>query len=143
MADTVRLPAGPGATGTSFADLRLRVASALVLGCAAIGSLLVGGIPFVLFWLLAAWAVNWEWQRMLGPHFRLARTFAGGVALCVAAALTVNLAADLAALAVLAGAAVVFMLAATGLRTWAGAGVIYAGALIVAALSSIAKLRAR
>ncbi len=134
MADTVRLPAQPATRVASFADLRLRIVSAVVLGAVAIGSLLVGGIPFVLFWLLAAWAVNWEWQRIVGEHRRLLRRLAGGVALCVAAALTVNLAADFAALAILAGGAVVFALAATGLRTWSGAGVLYAGALIVAIL---------
>ena len=122
-------------TRSSFADLRARILSAIVLGIAAIGTLLLGGLPFVLFWLAAALAMNWEWQRMVDATRVVHRTVAGGAALCIAAALCVQLAPDLAALVILVGAIVVALIAAKGRRLWAGAGVIYAGALIVAVLT--------
>ena len=135
MADAAQMPARPAVGRTSFADLRLRVISAAVLGAFAIGALLSGGMPFVLFWLLAAWAVNWEWQRMIGPSRQVLRTLTGAAILCVSAGLTVNLAEDLACLVVLAGAVGVFAMARPGMRMWAGAGILYAGALIVAILT--------
>lgn len=121
--------------GSSFADLRTRILSAIVLGVAAVGTLLLGGLPFVLFWLAASLAMNWEWQRMLDSTRVVPRMIAGGVALCVAAALCIQFAPDLASLVVLAGAIIAGLIAVKGKRLWAGAGVVYAGALIVSVLT--------
>ena len=131
MADAAPAPS----SRSSFADLRTRILSAIVLVAAAIGTLLLGGLPFVLFWLAASLAMNWEWQRMVEPERIVPRTVAGGVALCVAAVLSVQLSPDLAGLVVLAGAIVAGLLAVKGKRLWAGAGVVYAGALIVSVLT--------
>lgn len=120
---------------SSFGDLRTRILSAIVLVAAAIGTLLLGGLPFVLFWLAASLAVNWEWQRMTDAGRIVPRTVAGGVALCVAAALCIQFAPDLAFLVVLAGAVAAGLLAVKGKRVWAGAGVVYAGVLIVSVLT--------
>ena len=118
----------------TFADLRMRLASALVLVVAAVGALVLGGTSFVLFWLAAGLAIVWEWQRLIGPERRLLRTLAGSVALSIAAALCVQMATDLAALAVTAGAIAAAAAAPTGRRAWAGAGVLYAGCLVVCVL---------
>ena len=120
---------------SSFADLRTRILSAIVLVAAAVGTLLLGGIAFVLFWLAASLAMNWEWQRMVAPDRLFWRTLAGGAALCLAAASCVQLAPDLAFLVVLAGAVVVGFIARKGVRLWSAAGVVYAGALIVAVVT--------
>lgn len=131
-------PAGPAAPrGPNFSDLRTRVISALAMAAAAVAALAWGGVPFILFWLAAAIAMNWEWQRLLGPERRVARMAVGGAALAVACAFAAQNGPDIALFVLLAGAIVAAFLAAPGLRLWAGAGVFYAGALIV----SIAVIR--
>ena len=104
-----------------FGDLGPRVVSALVLTALAVAALIVGGHVFVLFWLIAAFAINWEWQGLIGGERRLARVVIGGVALSVAAGLLVLIS--------LAGVAAI--LAGPARRLWAFVGLIYAGALVV------------
>jgi phosphatidate cytidylyltransferase len=125
------------AKGPNFSDLRTRVISGVVMVAAAVGALVAGGAPFILFWLAAAIAMVWEWQRLLGEERRLARVVVGAAALAVACAFAAQNGADY-ALAILGlGALAVGWLGPPGLRVWAGAGVLYAGALIV----SIAAIR--
>jgi phosphatidate cytidylyltransferase len=123
--------------GGRFSDLGTRIVSAVVLVVAAVGSLLAGGTVFVLFWLAAAAAIHWEWQRMVGGERRFARFVAGACALCLAAAFCVNLAPDLAAIVILLGVIVVGLMAGPSRRLWAGAGLLYAGVLII----SVAMIR--
>ncbi|HEY8139353.1 MAG TPA: hypothetical protein VIF61_16035, partial [Methylocystis sp.] len=63
-----------------FGDLGPRVFSALVLTALAVAALIIGGHVFVLFWLIAAFAINWEWQGLIGGERRLARVVIGAVA---------------------------------------------------------------
>ncbi len=115
-----------------FADLGPRVASAVVLVALAIGTLVVGGDLFVVFWLTAAVAINWEWQGLIGGERRLARVAVGGAGVAAAAALA-NGGATLAALAVIpCAAALAGVLGGRGVRLWAASGVVYAGSLLVA-----------
>ena len=132
-------PTGPDAprAGPNFSDLRMRVISALVMAALAVGALVAGGAPFILFWLAAAIAMVWEWQKLLGEERRLPRFVIGAAALAVACAFAAQNGADIALLVLAAGALVVGWLGAPGLRIWAGAGVFYAGALIL----SIAVIR--
>lgn len=127
--------ASSGRSGGAFADLRTRILSAIVLVGAALGALLLGGLPFVLFWLAAALAVLWEWQRLVGGLRVTGRLILGGAALCGAAALCVRDEADLAAVAAVGAALAVGALAGPGRRLWAGAGVLYAAVLIIAVLA--------
>ena len=71
-----------------FGDLGPRVVSALALTALAVAALIVGGHVFVLFWLIAAFAINWEWQGLIGGERRLARVVIGAVALSAAAGFT-------------------------------------------------------
>lgn len=121
----------PQTTGKNggFADLGPRVASAVVLVAAAVATLYLGGAIFAAFWLVAAFAVNWEWQGLIGGERRLARVAAGGVATAAAAALGRNGLAGAAALDILVFAAVSAGLAGPARRAWAAGGVVYAGAL--------------
>lgn len=115
-----------------FADLGPRVASAVVLVALAVGALVVGGDLFVVFWLTAAFAINWEWQGLIGGKRRLARVAIGGGAAAAAAALAHG-GATLAGLAVLpCAAALVGAMGGRGMGLWAASGVIYAGSLVVA-----------
>lgn len=112
-----------------FADLGPRVASAVVLVAVALLALWVGGDVFALFWLVAGFAVNWEWQGLIGGERRMARVVAGGAAVAAAAAFGRNGLADVAALEVAVFALVTAVLAGPGRRLWAATGVVYAGAL--------------
>lgn len=121
----------PETTGKSggFADLGPRVASAVVLVAAAVATLYFGGAIFAAFWLVAAFAVNWEWQGLIGGERRLARVAAGGVATAAAAAFGRNGLAGYAALDILVFAAIAAVLAGPARLAWAAGGVVYAGAL--------------
>ncbi len=112
-----------------FADLGPRVVSAAVLVAIALVTLYVGGVVFTLFWLAAAFAVNWEWQGLIGGEQRLGRVAAGGAAVAAAAALGGSGLAGAAALEVLGFAAISAFLAGRERRVWAAGGVVYAGAL--------------
>jgi phosphatidate cytidylyltransferase len=114
-----------------FGDLGPRVASAVVLAVLAVATLVVGGHMFVLFWLIAAFAINWEWQGLIGGERRLARVVIGAVGLSAAAGFTHGgeTIPGLLVLALLAG--VVAILAGPSRRLWAFVGLIYAGALVV------------
>jgi phosphatidate cytidylyltransferase len=115
----------------NFGDLGVRLMSAAVLITLALVAMIAGGAIFALFWLVAAFAVNWEWQKLLGEIRRQERIFVGGVGVAAAAGIaqTLSPAWGFAALFLLAGA--VSLLAAQGLRLWAFGGVAYAGALVV------------
>jgi phosphatidate cytidylyltransferase len=116
---------------TRFGDLGPRIGSAIVLAILAAATLIAGGHVFVLFWLVAAFAINWEWQGLIGGERRRARVVVGGVALAVAAGLSQGGEAltGLTVLASLAG--VVAILAGPSRRLWALGGLIYAGALVI------------
>ena len=113
-------------------DLWVRLGSALVMAAAALGSLWLSGQAFLLFWLLAAVFVHWEWQHMVGGRQVLLRTLIGTAALSAAAAFARQSDADLPFVALLAGAAACAACAGPGRRVWAASGIAYAGALIVA-----------
>ncbi|MGB7657045.1 MAG: hypothetical protein WBL96_01710, partial [Pseudolabrys sp.] len=53
-------------------NLLLRVVSAAVLGPLALVAAYIGGLPFALFWGIAALVVLWEWMTLVvGPNYRL------------------------------------------------------------------------
>jgi phosphatidate cytidylyltransferase len=57
--------AGSDPAGTSRSNLALRVASSAVLAPLALLVAWLGGLPFVLFWTVAASVVLWEWARLV------------------------------------------------------------------------------
>jgi phosphatidate cytidylyltransferase len=126
--------AGGRAGGGGFADLGPRVASAVVMVAVALATLYLGGDVFALFWLLAGFAINWEWQGLVGGPQRRLRVAAGGAAAAALAALGGAGAGFVgwAALAVAACAAAAAALAGSGRRLWAASGVVYAGAPVFA-----------
>ena len=53
-------------------NLMLRVMSAVVLAPLALVVAYIGGLPFALFWGIAAVVVLWEWMTLVvGPNYRL------------------------------------------------------------------------
>jgi phosphatidate cytidylyltransferase len=119
------------AASESRSELAKRVASGVVMAALAIGAVVAGGWPFVVFWAAAALVVLWEWSAIVGDNAAAVR-LAGGAAL-VTAALAVGEGALLIGFAVLAaGACVVAALGAPQRRAWAAAGVAYAGTVLLA-----------
>ena len=130
MNDRAQPDARPSRTAI-LGDLGPRLASGLVMIALALGSLYAGGVIFVMFWLVAALAINWEWQRMVGGERELGRMIIGGVVLAGSAALASNAQSDAALLLLILGCAVVGVTATPGRRIWSAAGLAYAGALIL------------
>ena len=123
---------GNASVPLSANNLLLRVVSAAVLAPLALVAAYVGGLPFALFWGVAALIVLWEWMTLVvGPNYRL-------LMLSCATAIAV---ADLLAwlgkpitalimvgLGALAGA----ILAPSQRRPWVIAGTVYAGGMVLA-----------
>lgn len=120
------------------ADLRPRLAAGVVLGLLALVIAWVGGFVFVSVWWAVSAIVLWEWQRMAHSDRLAERVAAGVLALALAALAALHVWFPGAAVALLAGTAAVAWIAAPAARIAAGAGVLYAGALVV----SLAFLRA-
>lgn len=121
-------PARPGGR----ADLMPRVLSAVVMGAAALGTAILGGPLFDLFWWLAAVAVLWEWHGLAGLSRRNPLTLLGGAALAAAAVLAGRAEPGHALAALALGAAVTALLAEPGRRGIAAGGPLYAGAIALA-----------
>jgi len=119
-------------TGAGGGELPVRVISAVVLAPLALGAAYVGGWPFVLLCALAACGIWWEWAALSAGRGANMLVAVGAGALIVATGLVIAswIAAALACLCV--GALVVAAMTASKDRAWIGAGVLYAGAMLVA-----------
>lgn len=134
MSEPVRSGAAfAGSKGRKFGDLGPRVVSALALISGALAALYVGGDAFALFWLLAAFAVSWEWQGLIGGEMRLARVALGGASLAAAAAFASHGAGRIAVASLVVFGVILSALAGPGRRLWALGGLFYAGSLVVSA----------
>ena len=115
-----------------WGDLGLRALSAAVMVVLALATTHYGGAPFLLFWLAAALAVIWEWQRLVGGARVQARFAVGGVTLVAVAATLGRPDAALTLLILVAGALFIAATAGSGRRLWAAGGLFYAGLLLIA-----------
>jgi len=128
----------------SGGELALRVCSALVLAPFALGIAYLGGWTFVVFWLVAAMVVLWEWTSLVAGRDQRPILIAGGASVLLAIALagsagnaaegihTVRL---LAAMTVLVmGMLGVAALTTRAQRAWVAGGIPYAGAIGIAAI---------
>jgi phosphatidate cytidylyltransferase len=115
---------------TSAGDLRMRVASSVVMAVLAIAAVAIGGWIFVLFWAAAAIIIAWEWTSIVTGDAKLPLTAA--VAALLAAALAAGSGRTLVALGALAAGAIAAAALARERRAWSGAGVLYAGVLVLA-----------
>ena len=122
----------PIEAGAARHDLLKRVVSGLVLGGLALGSAMLGGRTFALFWLVACTVMAWEWQRMVDMPGAFRRTLAGGAALAAATPYAIGWFPDAALAIVLAGVALTAAIAPRGRRLWCAVGIASAGALLVA-----------
>jgi len=115
----------------STGDLGKRIASGVVMALLAVGAVVLGGWPFVLFWAAAAVGIFWEWSAIVAGGAVAARVV--GVAALIAAALAAGAGQIYAAvMALAAGAAAVAVACAPRRRGWGAAGVAYAGIVLIA-----------
>ncbi|HEY2756651.1 MAG TPA: phosphatidate cytidylyltransferase [Pseudolabrys sp.] len=110
----------------------MRVASALVLAPVAVLAAYAGGLPFALFWGLAAIAVLWEWITLVsGPGHKV--MFSSCAAAIAVATMLAWLSRPVVALFLVGlGALSAAIFASEGRRTWVTAGIVYAGAMVLA-----------
>ncbi len=112
-------------------DLWPRVAAAVVMGLAALVVAWIGGFVFVAFWWIASVIVLWEWQRLVHGQRFVERVIVGALALALAALFALHTSVLGAAATLIVGAIAVGWFAGPAARMWAGAGGLYAGALVV------------
>ncbi|WP_157956183.1 phosphatidate cytidylyltransferase [Acuticoccus yangtzensis] len=117
-------------------EMKLRLLSAAVLIPLVIGALWLGEIAFAGIVLLTALLVQDEWLRMVGGHDRRAVLWGAYLVQCALTIVAVTLSLPAAVGALAAGAVLVAAVAAMGRHPvsprWVGAGVLYAGAAIIA-----------
>jgi phosphatidate cytidylyltransferase len=130
MDDAREVPAQARPPVRASRELFKRVISAVAAGLVAIAAAWLGGIPFILFWALAAAAVWWEW---IGVVQAAQRPLLTGIGTMSIAGMLLALAAGVPAFALvsaLIGAAVA-MSAVQQRRAWVGAGILYAAAVLI------------
>ncbi len=113
-------------------DLAPRAASGVAMIALALAATYAGGFYFVAFWGLAALGVGWEWQRMIGGERVWLRTLAAGMALVAAVPWAMYAHARISLLILIAGAVAAGAASDANRRFLAGAGVLYAGAAMLA-----------
>jgi phosphatidate cytidylyltransferase len=113
-------------------DLAPRAASGVAMIALALCATYVGGFPFVVFWGLAAVGVAWEWQRLIGGGGVSLRVAACVLGLVAAAPWALFAHARLSLVILIAAAAAAGAAADADRRLWAGAGALYAGAVMLA-----------
>ncbi len=109
--------------------LALRIVSAAVLAPLAVGAAYVGGWLFAVFWGAAALGIGWEWNAITSAG---RPAWGGGLAALLLAIVLVVLGQVTGASAAVAGGAMIAFLVGAERRWWAAAGVLYAGATLVA-----------
>jgi phosphatidate cytidylyltransferase len=117
-----------------WGDLLPRVLSGVVMVALALLTAVVGGHLFALFWLIAAVAVCWEWQHLIGHEGATRRFALGAAALAVAGALCVADRVGFALVVLGVGMLGAGALAPAPARLMAALGMVYAGALLVSVI---------
>ncbi|MFN3890559.1 MAG: phosphatidate cytidylyltransferase [Beijerinckiaceae bacterium] len=125
-------PNGTPRPGGGLADLGVRILSALVLAAFALGALWVGGFLFAAFWTAAGIAILWEWQHLVGGEGVSTRLYAGAASVALVGGLASLGHIEAAAALIAVSALAVGWIAGAERAVWAGAGVVYASAMVLA-----------
>ncbi|MGB6349418.1 MAG: phosphatidate cytidylyltransferase [Pseudolabrys sp.] len=125
---------GKASTSLSASNLALRILSAMILAPLAFLAAYLGGVPFTIFWAVAALAVLWEWITMVaGRSYRLMFSVCGGA--IAVAGFVAWLGRPIASLLMVGlGALAAAIFAPRERRLWVTAGIGYAGALLLATM---------
>jgi phosphatidate cytidylyltransferase len=121
----------PGGAPLSPRTHMQRIASAVVLGLAALAVTWFGGWPFILFWAVAAGAIGWEWVALVGARPRQPVLAIGGAALATTAVLLGVGMISVPVAALVVGAALVLAMDSSRHRGWTAFGVFYAAAALL------------
>ncbi len=130
MKENSPAPAASSRTGARGGDLIRRIASAAALAPLAIGAVVFGGWMFVVFWLVAAIGVHWEWSDVTASASAPTRML-GAATLVAAGWLAGTGGIGAALLVILAGSVAAGLLDPNRWR-WAAAGIIYSGTVLAA-----------
>jgi phosphatidate cytidylyltransferase len=129
-------PADQNPSGLSIlsgrSNLALRVVSSLVLAPMAITAAYFGGVVFIAFWAMAAFAVLWEWETLVCADDRNAVLATGVITLLGSALLLSRDRYGIAVAIVALGCFGVAALASRIRRVWCAGGLIYAAAILIA-----------
>ena len=120
-------PAGPG-------NLVLRILSAVVLAPLALAAAYEGSWAFAAFWILAALLVLWEWIKLIAGAGHLWMFTSCGTAVVLAGLIVMRPRPVVALLLIVLGALMSLVFAPPLRRAWIAAGVVYAGAMVLAPL---------
>lgn len=125
------LPIGSeGGSPAPTYELKWRIVSAIVMAIVAILAAWAGGRVFLAIWMLAAWAVWWEWVGVVRAEPRVPVLAIGAASIIgIAFALMMD-AAAFAFIGALVGAGVAAATASRA-RRWPAGGVLYAASVIV------------
>ncbi len=122
--------ADSAAAVTTSGDLRKRVASSVVMVVLAIAAVAIGGWTFVLFWTAAAVIIAWEWTSIVAGDAKLPLTAA--VVALSSPPPRVRVRTQRLAHRRARGGGDRGCGARSERRAWSGAGVLYAGVLVLA-----------
>jgi phosphatidate cytidylyltransferase len=117
---------------SQFYDLPKRLLSAVVMIFLALWTLFRGGWVFDLFWCICGLLIHWEWQRMVDQSALMKRLIIGSIIILLIAFLAQSHNAELAFMVLVLGVAAVGFSAPKGQGLWHSAGVLYAGAMVLA-----------
>ena len=124
-------PSGPWSFA-GHSNLLLRIVSSLVLAPIAIAAAYFGGIAFIAFWTIAAFAVLWEWDTLICAHDRNPVLATGALALTAAGLLLALDRSGIAIAVIGLGFFAVAALASKVRALWCAAGLVYAAAILIA-----------
>jgi phosphatidate cytidylyltransferase len=124
----------PENTGAQHSNLALRIAATAVLAPLAIAAAYFGGWSWGVLVLAVAIGLYAEWLSVVGLAWRYAPLAAGVAAILVLAFAIVTAHFQLAALAVVIGAALIAALSPADRRLWSAAGLVYAAAAFAGAV---------
>ena len=116
---------------TSTGELGKRIASGIAMAALAVGAVVLGGWPFVLFWAAAAVGIFWEWSAIVAGGAVVVRVV-GIVALIMVAVAAGAGQIFAASMVLVAGVAAGAAACPPSRRGWGAAGVAYAGVLSIA-----------
>lgn len=123
----------PAASSMS-SDLKRRVPSAIAMIVVALTATWYGGLPFLLFWSLAALIVWYEWATIIRAEPRTTVIALGAIAIAISALLLSMRLPLYAAAGILAGAIACGAVASRETRVWSAAGLLYASLVFIPAV---------
>ncbi len=124
--------AQPGGEGGRFSDLKVRLASALLMSAAAIGLTMWSPLSFAVLVLVLSVAMSWEWGRIVRASEFDAAFLVHAAAVVVAVAIAAWNFPALGPVALLVGALVLLTLVPEGSKIMSSLGVLYVGLPAVA-----------